>query len=652
MQATGPDLSTNSDLKAMQLNRLSLTFTGSTAALEQPFQDYFVARTLLHVRIALLMGTLMYGSFGILDALVLPCHKHIAWLIRYGFVCPAILATFAATFIPQMLRHLQPVRSFLIAFGGLGIVLMIIIAPPPINYYYYAGLILVFMFGYSFIYLQFLWASLSGWIIVVLYNIAAILTHTPPIEMISNNFFLVSANIAGMLVCYTIEYASRRSYFLMQLLDQEQHKIKEVNDQLEHRVAERTEALEQMNRQLAEEIVERRLTEQERQRLEIQLKQAEKMEAVGKLAAGVAHDLNNILSGLVTYPDILLLDLPEDSPWRQPLVTIQQSGQKAAAIVQDLLTLARQGMAEKKVVNLNTIIKDYLNSPEYRQSLSNHPHVHLEADLQEDLLNLKGSPFHFSKVLMNLINNAFEANMVAGTVRISTRNCYLDQPLDAYERISEGEYVVLNVSDAGIGINEGDMRKIFEPFFTKKKMGRSGTGLGMTLIWSTTKDHGGFINIQSTEGKGSSFDLYFPATRQKTAGMDSPLHLEDCRGTEKVLVVDDIPEQREIATMMLRKLGYHVVAVASGEAAVEYLRVETADILVLDMIMDPGMDGCETYRQIIKANPQQKAIIASGFSESEQVKEAQRLGAGAYIRKPYTLEKIAGALRTELNHQP
>ena len=652
MKAIESHLSLHSDIKAMQLNWLRLQFTGATAVLEAPFHSYFITHNLLQIRVALFMGALMYGLFGILDALLLPQHKHITWLIRYAFVCPAILTVMAATFFSRLHRYLQPIRSFLVAFGGMGIILMIIVAPAPVSYYYYAGLILVFIFGYSFIYLRFLWASLSGWLIVILYEIAAALTNTPALEMISNSFFLICANLAGMLVCYTIEYASRRNFFLMQLLAREELKIKEANDQLEQRVAERTAALEEMNRALTKEIAERRLAERERERLEIQLKQAERMEAIGKLAAGVAHDLNNILSGLVSYPDLLLMDIPKDSRLHQSIALIQRSGVKAAAIVQDLLSLARQATGEKEIVNLNDVVNEYLHSPEYKELLSRHARVHTEVDLQADLLNIEGSSVHLSKALMNLLHNAFEAILIEGTVRISTYNRYLDQPLKAHERIPEGEYAVLSVADTGTGIHKDDLDRIFEPFFTKKKLGRSGTGLGMTLVWSTMRDSGGFIDVQTEEGRGSTFELYFPATRQEAPEKEKPFYLEDCLGSEKVLVIDDIPEQREIAEVMLRKLGYNVRTAAGGEAAIEYLRREKVDILILDMIMDPGIDGCETYRRILEIHPRQKAIIASGFSESERVREAQRLGAGPYIRKPYSFEKIARAVRIELDGRP
>jgi signal transduction histidine kinase/ActR/RegA family two-component response regulator len=639
-------------MKAMQLDWLTLRFSGPTAAIEASYQDHLIDQTLVQVRIALVLGAVMYALFGILDALVLPQHKQITWLIRAVFIGAFLLTALGATYVPRLRPCLQPMMSLAFAAGGLGIVLMIIIAPAPLNHYYYAGLILVLMFGYCFIHLPFIWASLGGWSIVILYNIAALLIGTPMLELISNNFFLVSANIAGMLICYGIEFMGRRHFFLLHLLAGERCKIEAANDQLEARVAERTAALEETNRQLSREMEEHQRSEQERRRLEGQLKQAEKLETIGRLTAGVAHDLNNVLSGLVSYPDLLLLDLPAESPWQEPLSIIQQSGRKAAAIVQDLLSLARQGVAEKGIVNLNQIVTAYLRSPEYRQLQLNHPQVGLEVDLPEALLNIRGSTFHLAKLLMNLLHNACEANLVDGTVRLTTRDCYLDRSLDAYERIAEGEYVVLGVSDTGIGISREDLTKIFEPFYTKKKLGRSGTGLGMTIIWSTLKDHGGFIDIQTEEGRGATFELYFPVTRDLPAEAEAPLALEDCRGTERVLVVDDVPEQREIAALMLGKLGYSVQTADSGEAAIDRLNGEAVDILVLDMIMEPGIDGCETYRRIVAAHPGQKAIIASGYAESARVSEAQRLGAGSYIRKPYSLEIIARALRSELDRQP
>lgn len=386
-----------------------------------------------------------------------------------------------------------------------------------------------------------------------------------------------------------------------------------------------------------------------RKQLEHQLEQSKKMEAIGSLAAGVAHDLNNILSGLVSYPELLLLDIPEDSSMRKMIETIQRSGQRAATIVQDMLTIARQGVSNAEILNLNSAIADYLKSPEYRNIRNAHPGISVVENLSQDIMNVKGSRVHILKVLMNLVNNAVEAMPGGGRIGLSTGNIYLDTVLDAYEEIPEGEYVRLSVVDEGVGIARDDLSRVFEPFYTKKKMGQSGSGLGMTVIWTTVKDHGGYVDIYSREGDGTRFDIYFPATREVPTEERRHVVLEDYLGTERILVVDDVPEQREIAARMLGKLGYQVISMPSGEKALEYLQNHTVDLLVLDMVMQPGIDGLETYRRICEVRPHQKAIIASGFSESARVKSLQSMGAGAYIRKPYTLEKIGTAVRNELD---
>lgn len=380
------------------------------------------------------------------------------------------------------------------------------------------------------------------------------------------------------------------------------------------------------------------------------LRQAQKMEAVGIVAGGVAHDLNNILSGIVSYPELLLLDLPEVSSLRKPILTIKKSGEKAAAIVQDLLTLARRGVVIDEILNLNTIVSEYLGSPEYSKMKSYHSDVLLETILDKDLLNIKGSSVHLSKALMNIISNAAEAMPKGGKILISTENQYVDREIKGYETIIQGEYVILMVTDTGIGISKEDMERVFEPFYTKKMMGRSGTGLGMAVVWGTVKDHNGFIDIHSKEGKGTIFKLYFPATRQALAKDKSQIMMESYMGKkESILIVDDAEEQRQIASDILTKLGYLVSSVKSGEEAVDYFTENSADLIVLDMVMDPGIDGLETYKRILNISAGQKAIVASGFSKTERIRETQKLGAGQYIKKPYTLEKIGIAVRTELD---
>jgi CheY-like chemotaxis protein/two-component sensor histidine kinase len=341
--------------------------------------------------------------------------------------------------------------------------------------------------------------------------------------------------------------------------------------------------------------------------------------------------------------------MSESNPLKAPLSKIKKAGERAAAIVQDLLTLARREVAINEVVNLNGIVSEFLKSPEFDSILSYHPNTEVEINLDENLLNTMGSTVNLSKVVMNLVSNAAESMVDGGTILISTKNQYLDHPISGYENIDEGEYVTLTVSDTGAGISKTDLQKIFEPFYTKKELGRSGTGLGMTVVWGTVKDLNGYIDIQSEENAGTSFTLYFPASEKGIVDRQSstPLDVYMANG-ESVLVVDDVEEQRIILSEILNKLGYRVATVSSGEEAVEYMKDNSADLLVLDMIMDPGMNGLETYKRILRLHPNQRAVITSGFSETEHVKETLRLGAGAYIKKPYNLEEIGRAIKDEL----
>ncbi|MBN2413174.1 response regulator [candidate division KSB1 bacterium] len=389
--------------------------------------------------------------------------------------------------------------------------------------------------------------------------------------------------------------------------------------------------------------------EQEKNDLKEKLVRAEKMEAIGLLAGGVAHDLNNILTGIVSYPDLLLLEVPEDSPLRKPIITIQESGLKAAAIVQDLLTLARRGVIKSEIANVNELINDYLNSLEYDKLKLNHPNVIVKTELDKKLLNIRCSPIHIVKTIMNLVINAAEAMPEGGTVILGTKNCHIDRAFKGYENIKEGDYVLLQVKDTGMGIFGEDINRIFEPFYTNKVMGKSGTGLGMAVVWGVVKDHKGYIDIKSKPDEGTSITLYFPVTRKNISREIAKFSINDYMGNgELILVVDDIPEQRDIASLLLKKLNYRVKSVSSGEEAIKFVKNNSVDLVILDMIMTPGIDGFDTFKEMIKFNPGQKAVITSGFSETERVKETQKLGAGVYLKKPYLFEKFARTIKNEL----
>lgn len=392
-----------------------------------------------------------------------------------------------------------------------------------------------------------------------------------------------------------------------------------------------------------------RIAEQEKRNLQAQLQKAQKMEVVGGLAGGVAHDLNNILSGVISYPELIMLHLPEDSPLKEPIMAIQQSGLRAAEVVADLLTIAKGVAISKETTNLNMIVEAYLDSAEHQKVRQTHSFTKFNHSLDPDLLNVSCSKIHIKKALMNLVINASEATKGAsGTVTISTMNRYLDEPLTGYERVRTGEYAVLSIADDGPGIASDDLERIFEPFYTKKKMGRSGSGLGLAVVWNILQDHQGYKDVKSDE-KGTVFELYFPVERMgMTAAQKSISRKEYLGNGEKILVVDDEAQQRDIAFRLLTELNYHVATVESGRAAVEYINREPFDLIVLDMIMSNGINGRETYEEIIKLYPEQKAIITSGYAKTKEVETAQALGVGKYLKKPYVLEKLGVAIKEEL----
>ncbi|PIE71485.1 MAG: hypothetical protein CSA22_02975 [Deltaproteobacteria bacterium] len=381
------------------------------------------------------------------------------------------------------------------------------------------------------------------------------------------------------------------------------------------------------------------------------LHRARKMEAIGLMAGGVAHDLNNILSGIIGYPDLMLTQIAPGSELEKMTQAVKNSGERAAQVVADLLTLARGVATTTEVANLNHLIEDYLASPECFKKRCLYPGIQIQTYFHPDLLNVRCSTLHIRKSLMNLVTNSLEAfdGMEAGDIQIETRNIYIDAPLAGNQFMESGEYVAVVIQDTGKGISEADLERIFEPFYTRKVMGRSGTGLGLTLVWNTMRNHGGAVTV-SSDTDGTRFELYLPATRDPLPGLPASRDVCAVQGKgQQILVVDDEAQQRDIASRMLIQMGYRVETVDSGEAAVEWLASRSVDLLILDMVMNPGMDGIATYRTILETHPGQKAVIASGYSKDQAVADARKAGVGAFLKKPYTLTLLGETVKSVLD---
>jgi len=403
------------------------------------------------------------------------------------------------------------------------------------------------------------------------------------------------------------------------------------------------------------DITDRKSASDRERELQDRLARSQRIESLGMLAGGVAHDLNNILGPIVGYPDLIIKNLPPNSPVRQDLEIIKNSARKAVDVIRDLLTLGRIGHFPADPLRFNAVVESVLKSQPYLNLCSNAPLVDVEVQLAPDVSPILGSESHLKELVKNLIVNGIHAMPEGGHLIVRTEPLHLETPIEGYEIITPGEYVVFSVEDSGRGVLEEDINRMFEPFYGKPKIGsQNGSGLGLAVVYGVVKEHKGFIDVISTTGKGAVFQVYLPVSGQ--AGEALPkVERVDYRGTETILVVDDDEEQRKFAARGLRSIGYKVLTAHSGASALEIVESVSKtsesgmDLVVLDMIMADEMDGLDTFKQMLTHNPRQKAIIVSGFAVTERIRDSLKLGVGKYIQKPYTIEELGRAVRSELD---
>ncbi|MDR2460336.1 MAG: cache domain-containing protein [Deltaproteobacteria bacterium] len=393
------------------------------------------------------------------------------------------------------------------------------------------------------------------------------------------------------------------------------------------------------------DISEHKAAEKEKRQLIEKLGRAQSMETLGLMASEVAHELNNILSGIIGYPELLLREGDLNPAQKASVAEILDSGKRAAAVVDDLLTLARGVATQKVPLDLNEIVTSLgvLGSGDTGVKVTTH--------LADEKLWVSGSPIHLKKSVENLVANAIHAsemNETGGQVTIVSGRVNLSSPVPGFDNMEKGPYVFLEVKDNGYGIAKDDAEHIFEPFYSGKLWG--GRGLGLTVASNTVRELGGGMEF-NTSKEGTTFKLYLPAIENvEKPKKKQKKDLSRYRGHgETILVVDDVDIQRKLAMKMMTTLGYTPVAASSGEEALEFLQNNDADLLILDMIMRPGINGRETYERILEFKPLQKAIIASGMADGEEVDKARRLGATHFVHKPYTIETIAEAIYQALN---
>lgn len=379
-------------------------------------------------------------------------------------------------------------------------------------------------------------------------------------------------------------------------------------------------------------------------KLEHRLTHSIRMESIGLMASSIAHDLDTILGTIATSQSFSQL---AENMWdNSDIDRIRAAGEKAAAVTSNLLTIAQGSMSEKKPLNLNTVIKEYEESPallEFRERAG----MHVEIITNPGIPEIRGFPPHLFKALVNLAENAMEAMNDHGVLRIYSNDRILTDALQAYEVIPPGHYTILGVADTGKGISEEHRPHIFQPFYSHKRGGKGGTGLGLTVVIHIMRDHSGYIDLRSTAA-GTVFELYFPVLPSHRE-VEATINLDSLLGKgEKVLVIDDEEHQRTLAAAILKRLGYTPCLAETGEQAIAYVREHPVDLLLLDLLLKPGMNGYETLKEIRLLNPAQRAVVTSGYHNHPDRERIRNLGVSRYLPKPLSLTPLAIAVQQEI----
>ena len=415
---------------------------------------------------------------------------------------------------------------------------------------------------------------------------------------------------------------------------------------LEDRVRERTVELMEINASLQQEISERRKADEERTLLQAQLRQAHKMEAIGTLAGGVAHDFNNILQSINGYAQILNMNREEGDPEHSKILAIQKACERSAQLVQQLLLFSRKVEAERRPVDLNREVEQARRILERTIPKMIDIEVHLGGGLRA----VNADPVQIERILLNLGTNAVDAMPDGGKLTIKTEQATLGQEF-AHQHLGAkaGDYALLTVSDTGHGMEKNIVEHIFEPFYTTKDIGR-GTGLGLASVYGIVKNHGGYIICHSEAGQGTTFSIYLPTIGHPD--ISAKKEVDDkprVRGTETILFVDDEASIRDVASQALADHGYKVLTASGGEEALEIYpgKDDEIDLVVLDIGM-PGMGGHQCLRELLRIDPAVKVLIASGYSIDGQAKKTMEAGAVGFIGKPYRLTALLEKVRDVL----
>lgn len=598
----------NTTSPSMVFNKITLSFSNED---EPHFLKTYFLDSIFQLRIAFIVVIVLYGSFGYLDARVIPEYLSIFFVIRYLIVMPILFFTFLFSFTKFFQKVWQPLLLMCVIIGGFGICVMTIFAPE--NFGYYAGLMLVFISGYFFMKLRFFFATIAGWSILILYNTGAIyLTKTAPEILINNNFFFISANVIGMFAAYNIEYYLRRNFFLSQRLDNEKLRVEESNKNLEKIVEERTKEL---------------------------IKAKEKAEESDRLKsaflANMSHEIRTPMNGILGFAELLKTPGLTGEEQQEYVKIIEKSGTRMLNIINDIVDISKIEAGLMKVdikeTNINEQIENIATffNPEFEKT---GLQFIVNNNTKEEELIINTDCEKIYAVFTNLIKNAIKFTN-EGEIQLN------------YE--IKDEYLEFSVKDTGIGIPKDRHIAIFERFIQADitdKMARQGAGLGLSISKSYIEMLGGKIWVESEEEKGSTFYFTIPYNQNYNDKKCDKIIINEVKTNIdrklKILIAEDDEISMLYLSEIVGKESAEVLLVNSGNQAVETCQNNPdIDLILMDVQMSQ-MNGYEATRQIRKFNKEVIIIAQTAFGLSGDREKAINSGCNEYLSKPINKNQL------------
>jgi signal transduction histidine kinase/CheY-like chemotaxis protein len=624
----------------LPVHPITLRFWDDRKHLERLYRAQVLERYLRHYRNCHWIAILFYGVYIFLDYYLAPYNILHFILIRFGIVIPLFLVGIWLSYLSWYHCIVNFMLGFYVVLTASGFTVMAHSAPVTAHYSYTIVIIACLIFGYTFIRLPVVFATVAGWISFGVYWVVTKQFGQLPEDILTTNLaYLAGFNLLLMIICYTIERSDRQNFYLSRLLVQERDKTKRINISLEEVVEQRTAELKHSNEKLSKEIADHITSQKEKDKLEKQLFHSQKLEAIGTLAGGIAHDFNNILGSVIGFTELAIDDAEPESLLKSNLEEILNAGKRARDLVRQILAFSRRDEQTMGPLPLDKILSEV----QHLLGATNPPSLALELKIHHRPI-VHADPTQINQVFMNLGINAAQAiGQDGGRITLSLEETIVDDFFcQQHPGTRPGPYAIVIVKDSGPGIPPEVIERIFDPFFTTKPQGQ-GTGLGLSVVHGIVQNHGGAITVESELGKGASFKVYLPVVPEVTQP-ELPLSTHLPMGMERILYVDDEKPLLEFGRQALVKLGYEVTIEEDPNAALALIQHQDFDLVITDLAM-PGIKGDKLAEEIKKVHPDLPIVLCSGLRTAISDQRIREAGIAAVINKPVLKSDLAHTIR-------